>query len=170
MMKKQKIELVKGVAGELKDANGIIITGFKGLTFNQMDTIRRSIKGNGNDFRVIKNTLLKKALNSCDINKLDEYLVESTAMVLIKDDFAKAAKDVKKYSKDFPNFTVKAGYLESNVLNPSEVARIADLPSREELIAQALRTMNAPVQNFVSVLANIPRAFLNVLNAIKDQK
>ena len=170
MLKKHKIELSKGVAGELKEAKGIILTGFKGLTFKQMDTIRRSIKGNGNDFRVIKNTLLKKALNSCDINNLDEYLVESTAMVLIKDDFAKAAKDVKKYSKDFPHFTVKVGYLESNVLNAGEVGRIADLPSRDVLIAQALSSMNAPIQNYVSVLANIPRAFLNVLNAIKDQK
>jgi large subunit ribosomal protein L10 len=170
MLKQHKIEYGKGVAAELKDAKGIIVTGYKGLNFTQMDNIRRSIKGGGNDFRVIKNTILKKALKSCDIDKLDEFLVEPTAMVIVHDDFAKAAKEIKKYSKDYPLFAVKAGYMDGNAISASDVTRIADLPSREELLAKMLGSMNAPVQNFVSVLANVPRAFLNVLNAIKDQK
>lgn len=170
MLKPHKIEYAKGVAVELKEAKGIIITGYKGLNFPQMDVIRRSIKGGGNDFRVIKNTTLKKALSSCDINSLDEFLVESTAMIIVRGDFAQAAKEVKKYSKDFPLFTVKAGYMDGTALPAQDVIRIADLPSRDELLAKALGSMNAPVQNFVSVLANVPRAFLNVLNAVKDQK
>lgn len=170
MMKEHKIDYVKGVVDELKASKGIIVTGYKGLTFPQMDAIRRSIKGSGNDFRVIKNTLLKKALNSCDIDSMDDFLVESTALVIVNTDFAQAAKDIKKYAKDFEKFSIKAGYMDGVVFNEKDVVRIADLPSREELLAKMLGSMNAPVQNFVSVLANIPRAFLNVLNAIKETK
>lgn len=170
MRKEQKIELASGVAKSIKTAEGLILTSYKGLKFTQLDEIRRSIKADGNDFRVIKNTLLKKALISCDIKELDNYLAESTAVVIVQKDFAAAAKSVKKYAKDFDNFGVKAGLLDSKLLNESEIGRIADLPSREQLLAQVLATMNAPVQNFVSLLANIPRSMLNVLTAIKDQK
>ena len=175
MRKEHKIELAKGVAEEIKNAEGFILASYKGLNFPQMDTIRRSIKANGNDFRVIKNTLLKKALNRIEIDSLDGYLKQSTAMVLVRRDFAAAAKSLKKYSKDFQTkdaqpLKIKAGVLDKKALNAAEVAAIADLPSREVLLAQVLATMNAPVQNCVSLLANIPRSFLNVLNAIKDNK
>ncbi len=168
--KEQKIELAKGVAEEIANAEGLIVASYKGLTFPQMDNIRRAVKSSGNDFRVIKNTLLKKALNSRDINALDQFLTESTALVLVRKDFAAVAKEVKKYSKDYAQFAVKAGYLESKLLKKEEVIAIADLPSRDQLLAQVLATMNAPVQNFVSLLANIPRSLLNVLNALKDKK
>lgn len=170
IFKEQKIEFSKGVAESIKAAEGLIVASYKGLTFSQMDNIRRAVKGSGNDFRVIKNTLLKKSLNSCDITTLDPYLKESTALVVVRKDFAAAAKEIKKYSKDYANFAVKAGYMEGKVLSKDDVLRIADLPSREQLLSMVLATMNAPVQNFVSVLANIPRSLLNVLNGIKDNK
>lgn len=170
MRKEHKIELAKKVADEIKSAEGVIITEYKGLKFSEIDAIRSSIKKSGNDFRVIKNTLLKKALQSCEISDFDQYLVQSTALIVVKKDFAAVAKDVKKFSKDYQPFNVKAGLMESTFLSESEVLKIADLPSREQLLAQALASLNAPVQNFVSVLANIPRSFLNVLTAIKDKK
>ena len=170
MKKEQKIELAKGVANEIAGTEGMIITSYKGLTFPQMDNIRRAVKGGGNDFRVIKNTLLKKALNSCNIDVLDQFLTESTALVLVRKDFAAVAKDIKKYSKDYAQFAVKAGYLEKKLLKKEDVLAIADLPSRERLLAQLLATMNAPAQNFVSLLANIPRSLLNVLNAAKEKR
>lgn len=168
--KEQKIELSKSVAQEVFEAEGIIVTAYKGLTFPQMDNIRRAVKSKGNDFRVIKNTLLRKALNSKDVTFMDPYLKESTALVIVKKDFASTAKDLKKYAKDYPLFKVKAGILENKLLKEAEVLKIADLPSREQLLAQTLATMNAPVQNFVSLLANIPRSLLNVLNALKEKK
>ncbi|MDR0454108.1 MAG: 50S ribosomal protein L10 [Deferribacteraceae bacterium] len=170
MKKEQKVELAKGVADEITGAEGIIITSFKGLTFPQMDNIRRAVKSGGNDFRVIKNSLLKKALNSRNIDILDRFLTESTALVLVRKEFAAVAKDIKKYAKDYSQFTVKAGYLENKLLTKEEVIAIADLPSRDQLLAQLFATMNAPAQNFVSLLANIPRSLLNVLNAVKENK
>ena len=170
MKKGQKIELAKGVANEITNAEGIIITSYKGLNFPQMDNVRRAVKSGGNDFRVIKNTLLKKALNGCNIDALNQFLTESTAMVLVRKEFAAAAKDIKKYSKDYAQFAVKAGYFNNKFLSKDDVLAIADLPPREQLLAQLLATMNAPVQNFISLLANIPRSLLNVLNAVKERE
>jgi len=170
IFKEQKIEFSKGVAEQIKSSEGLIIASHDGLKFAQMDNVRRAIKDGGNDFCVIKNTLLKKALGICNVDALDPYLKESTALVVVRKDFAAVAKEIKKYSKDYAGFAVKAGLMENKVLSKDDVLRIADLPSREQLLAQTLATMNAPVQNFVSVLANIPRSLLNVLNALKDQK
>lgn len=174
MKKEQKIELVNGLSGELKKSHGVIITNYKGLTFTQMDTIRRSFKEVGNDYRVIKNTLLKKALNANDINSIDGILAEPTACIIVlNNDYAGAAKLAKKYSKQIATskfFNIKGGFFDGMTLDQTGVERIADLPSREELLAQALRSMNAPITNFVSLLANIPRGFLNVLNALKEKK
>ncbi|GAB7140215.1 50S ribosomal protein L10 [Deferribacterales bacterium RsTz2092] len=170
MKKQEKIEISKGVVEEISGAEGIVLASYKGMSFPQMDVVRRAIKGGGNDFRVVKNTLLRKALNSSKIDSLDEFLVESTVLVVVRKDFAATAKTLKKFSGDFPFLAVKAGIMDGVFLSGKEVLRIADLPSREQLLAQLFATMEAPYQNFVSLLANIPRSFLNVLNAIKGKK
>lgn len=173
MRKEQKIELVKSITAEIKESAGVIITNYKGLTFDQMDEIRRSFKEAGNDYRVIKNTLLKKALNADNITEIDYTLVEPTAIVVVKEDFAAAAKLAKKYAKDAAMskfFVIKGGYFDGMALDQSGIEKLADLPSREELLAKALGSMNAPITNFVSVLANIPRGLVQVLNALKTKK
>lgn len=173
MRKEQKIELVKKLSEEIKSSSGVIVTNYKGLTFVQMDEIRRSFKEAGNDYRVIKNTLLKKALNAENITEMDETLVEPTALVIVGEDFAAAAKLAKKYAKDAAmskSFIIKGGYFDGTALDRESIERLADLPSREELLAKALGSMNAPITNFVSVLANIPRGLVNALNALKNKK
>lgn len=173
MKKEQKIELVKAFSDNLSESKGVILANYKGLTFIQMDEIRREFKGNGNDCRVIKNTLLKKAFNAKDINSLDNLLVEPTMCITVGQDFAAAAKIAKKFGKDAAIskcFKIKGGYFDGMALDKVGVEKIADLPSREELLAKALGSMNAPITNFVSVLANIPRGLLNVLTALKDKK
>ena len=173
MKKEQKIELVQGLSNDIGNSCGVILANYKGLSFVQMDAIRRDFKSNGNDCRVIKNTLLKKAFNAKDINTMDNVLVEPTMCIIVKEDYAAAAKIAKKYSKEAAIskfFLIKGGYFDGMALDKVGVERIADLPSREELLARALGSMNAPITNFVSVLANIPRGLVNVLNALKEKK
>ncbi len=172
MKKEQKIELVKALEIELDKTTGLILTHYKGLTYLQMDSLRRSIKESGSTYRVIKNTLLSKALSAKNID-LSNMLVEPTACILINSDFAATAKVVKKFTKD-PEIgkflTIKGGYFDGAVVDSATVERIADLPSREELLARALSSLSSPVTSFVSLLSNIPRSLLNVLNALKDKK
>ncbi len=172
MKKEQKIELVKALQLDLDKTTGLILTHYKGLTYLQMDSLRRTIKESGSTYRVIKNTLLSKALVAKNID-LSSMLVEPTACILIEKDFAATAKIVKKFTKD-PEIgkflVIKGGYFDGAIVDSTTVERIADLPSRDELLARALGSLSSPVTSFVTLLSNIPRSLLNVLNALKDKK
>jgi large subunit ribosomal protein L10 len=168
--KEQKIEEAKGLAQEFKEAEGVILAAYQGLTYPQQDAVRRTVKSVGNDFKVVKNTLLKKAFANCGISGLDEYLVRSTALLLVRKDFPAAAKTMTKYAKDFAPLEIKAGYLDGKLLSAREVAVISELPSRDQLLANLFSSMNAPAQNFISVLSNVPRSLLNVLKAIGEKE
>jgi len=168
--KSDKEQLVADLTAQIKESDALFLTNYKGLTFPQLTAVRSEIKSNGSDFKVVKNTLLKIALNNNDISVMDEYLVEPTSCAIVKGDVAAAAKTIKKYAKEFDKFEIKAGYLDGNALTANDVNILADLPSREELLAKMLGSINAPVVNFVSLLANIPRSLVNVLTAVKDKK
>ncbi|MGE4266528.1 MAG: 50S ribosomal protein L10 [Deferribacterales bacterium] len=170
MKRADKEQLVNALAEQVKSADALFLANYKGLTFPQITAIRAAIKSQGSDFKVVKNTLLKIALHDNDITALDEYLKEPTTCAIVKGDVAAVAKEFKKFAKSYDKFNIKAGYLEGSRLTADDVNRLADLPSREELLAKMLGSMNAPVVNFVSLLANIPRSLLNVLNAVKDKK
>ena len=140
------------------------------MTFPQLTAVRKAVKAQGSDFKVVKNTLLKIALNNNGVDSMDSYLVEPTACAIVKGDVAAVAKQFKKFAKELDKFVIKAGYFDGAALTANDVNILADLPSREELLGKMLGSMNAPVTNFVSLLANIPRSLLNVLNAVKDKK
>jgi large subunit ribosomal protein L10 len=168
--KADKEQLVAELTAQVKECDALFLTNYKGLTFPQLTEVRKVVKSQGSDFKVVKNTLLKIALNNNGIDSMDSYLVEPTSCAIVKGDVAAVAKSMKKYAKQFDKFEIKAGYLEGNVLTANDVNILADLPSRDELLAKLLGSINAPVVNFVSLLANIPRSLLNVLNAVKDKK
>lgn len=170
MKKTDKKELVSALSEEIKSADALFLANYKGLTFPQLTAVRASLKAQGSDFKVVKNTLLKIALHNNDITALDDHMKEPTAAAIVTGDVAAAAKEFKKFAKTYDKFVIKCGYLDGNALTANDVNTLADLPSREELLAKMLGSMNAPVVNFVSLLANIPRSLLNVLNAVKDKK
>lgn len=168
--KADKAQLVADLTAQIKESDALFLTNYKGLTYVQQTAVRSEIKELGSDFKVVKNTLLKIALNNNEIDSMDSYLIEPTACAVVSGDVAAIAKIIKKYTKEFDKFEVKAGFLDGSVLTANDVNVLADLPSREELLAKMLGSMNAPVSNFVSLLANIPRSLLNVLTAVKDKK
>lgn len=170
MKKIDKEQLVAELTAQVKEADALFLTNYKGLTFPQITEVRSAVKSQGSDFKVVKNTLLKIALNNNEIDSMDSYLVEPTSCAIVTGDVAAVAKEMKKYAKQFDKFEIKAGYLDGNVLSANDVNVLADLPSRDELLAQMLRTMNGPVTNLATLLANIPRGLVNVLSALKDKK
>lgn len=170
MRRTDKEQYVQELSAKIKESEAVFLADFKGLTFPQISSVREGVKGTGNDFRVVKNTLIKIALHENEITEIDDLLAGQTVCAIVRGDVAAAAKQLKNYSKEFDKFQIKGGYLNGSVLSAADVSTLADLPSREVLLSRALASMNAPVSNFVSLLANVPRSFLNVLNAIKDNK
>lgn len=170
MKRSDKHLLVDGLKAKIGKSTAIFLADYKGCTFPELTAIRSAIKSTGNDFRVVKNRLLKIALNENGISALDGDLKEQTACTIVFGEPTEVAKLLKKFVKDYKKFEIRSGYFEGSRLSKEDVIALADLPSREELLARMLGSMNAPVKNFVSLLANIPRGFLNVLNALKDKK
>ncbi len=169
MKRTDKEKLVQDLQERVSKASAIFLANYQGMTYFELSEVRNAIKGQGSDFRVVKNRIFMRVLNANNIN-LDEALTQPTACALVYGEPTAIAKEFKKFAKEYKHFEIKAGYLDGTLLTKEEVASLADIPSKEELLAKALGSISAPTKNFVSLLANIPRSFVNVLNAIKDKK
>lgn len=172
-MNTQILEAKKQLVDELKqrgsEQSGLIFCGYSGLTVAAVSEFRAELRKLGADYKVIKNSMIRRAFS--DIEGLDEHLHWTTGVVFAGDDLAAVAKYVSKFSKDSnEKLIVKCGMMEGSLLSAAQVQAIGDLPPREVLLAQILSSLNAPVTNFVGVMAGVPRKFLYLLNALRDQK
>jgi large subunit ribosomal protein L10 len=173
MLTKQKKEkFVETISSEISGANGLILLNFKGLNFEKSNALRKSMKQQSNRYRVVKNRLLKIALEKNNINELNDLLVEETGIIFVFNNFTQLAKDIKKLIKsaDYQALKLKGAYFDGRMLTADEVLQIADLPSREELLTKMLFTLKAPISNTVYLFNNILVNLINVLNAIKENK
>ncbi len=165
-----KEQMVQKLGSNLSEIEGFILVQFKGMSFTEMSEVRQEVKALGGNFQVVKNTLLSIVLDKQGIGIDKKLLTESTALITSAGEFPAVAKVAKKVSGTSDFFKVKTGYFDGTILSSADVLTIASLPSREELLATTLATMNAPATHFVSLFANIERGLLNVLNGIKEQK
>ena len=172
LTKAKKEKLVESISVEVSKINGLILLNFKGLDFNKSNFLRNMMKKQNNRYRVVKNRLLKIALEKNSINELNELLVEETGALFVYNDFGQVAKDIKKLikSKDYGVLKIKGAYFDGKLLSSEEVLQLADLPSREILLSKMLASLKAPVTNVVYLFNNILLNFVNVLNAIKENK
>ncbi|MDH3999180.1 MAG: 50S ribosomal protein L10 [Desulfuromonadales bacterium] len=170
MNKQSKEALVAEFAEKLKVAKAAFLADYRGLDVAQADDLRNKLREAGVEYHVVKNTLLKIAAKGTDSECLEDQLSGPTAIALAQDDPVAPAKALVEFAKQNEAFELKAGVLDGKLLGLDEIKALADLPSREELLAKMLGSMSAPATNFVGVLAAVPRTFVQVLSAIKDQK
>ena len=170
MNKQSKEALVAEFAEKLKEAKAAFLADYRGLDVEQANDLRNKLREVGVEYRVVKNTLLRLAAKDTDAVCLDEHLSGPTAIALVNDDPVAPAKALVEFAKKYEIFELKAGMLEGKLLDAAAIKALSDLPSREELLGKMLGSMSAPATNFVGVLAAVPRSFVQVLAAIKDQK
>ncbi len=170
MKKQNKEEVVAEFAEKLKVTKAAFLADYRGLNVEQTNDLRRKLKDAGVEYRVVKNTLLRLAAKGTDSACLEEHLSGPTAIALVGDDPVAPAKALVEFAKQYNVFELKAGMLNGKLLGANDIKALADLPSREQLIAKMLGSLNAPASNFVGVLAAIPRSLVQVLAAIRDQK
>ena len=170
MNKQSKEELVAEFAVKLKAAKAAFLADYRGLDVDQANDLRNKLREVGVEYRVVKNTLLRLAAKDTGSACFDEYLNGPTAIALVNEDPVAPAKALVEFAKKNDVFELKAGMLDGKLLAVAEIKALAELPSREELLAKMLGSMSAPATNFVGVLAAVPRTFVQVLAAIKDQK
>jgi large subunit ribosomal protein L10 len=165
-----KEQVVADLSARLAEAKAAFLADFRGLNVEQATELRAKLREAGVDYRVVKNTLLKLASQGTDAECLTGELVGPTAIALALDDPAATAKVLTEFAKSNEKFELKSGALEGKLLSAAEIKALADLPSREEMLATMLSSMNAPLTNFVGTLAAVPRSMVTVLAAIRDQK
>jgi large subunit ribosomal protein L10 len=135
-----------------------------------MNDLRRKLRSSEAEYRVVKNSLLVRASEDSDAALIKDYFKGPTAVALSYDDQVGPAKVLTEFLKDNDKFKIKAAVMNGRLLDLNDIKALSNLPSREALLGQLLSVMNGVPTSFVRALSDIPRKFLNVLNAIKDQK
>ncbi|WP_320130048.1 50S ribosomal protein L10 [uncultured Sphaerochaeta sp.] len=147
-----KEEAVKALKDEFSQYSGYIFTDYRGMTVEQITTLRRTLLKKNAAYRVVKNRFAKIALEQLD-NKADDQLIGPTAIALVRGDVANlVAKDLFQASKDGSPIQIKGAMLDGKFLNPSQVEAFSKLPTKLELIASLMGTMKAPVQKLAATL------------------
>lgn len=170
MNKTQKEQQVAELRERLSGVPAVFLADYRGINVDQATTLRAKLRAVGVDYRVVKNTLLSLAAKDTDTAALDPFLAGPTAAAFSGEDVAAAAKVLTEFAKAVEKFELKGGVMGGKVLSVDDIKALSSLPSREELLAKMLGSLNAPASNFVGLMAAIPRSLVNVLTAIKDQK
>ncbi|MBT4723079.1 50S ribosomal protein L10 [Candidatus Falkowbacteria bacterium] len=169
--KQQKEEIIKTLVGRIQNAKLAVLTDLEGLTVNDSQELRDKCKENQIELISAKKTLIQKALEESKVEGLDiKALKGSISVVTSQDDEVTPAKIIKDFSKDHESVVFRAGVLEGKIVDEATLKQLASLPSKEELLAKMVGSLNAPISGFVNVLAGNLRNLVNVLNAIKDNK
>jgi large subunit ribosomal protein L10 len=166
----EKEQFVQEMAERLQNTTATFLADYRGIDVEQATRLRRELTQAGVEYRVVKNNLLKLAAKGTPAEALQEFCAGPSAIALSGADPVAPAKILSKFAKDVAAFELKAGTLGGKLMTVADITALAELPSREELLAKALSCMNAPVSNFVGTLAAIPRSLVQVLNAIGQSK
>lgn len=165
----QKQAVVAEVSKQLAGAQAVILAEYRSITVRDMTELRRKARGSGVYLRVLKNTLARRAVADTPFKGLTEKMVGPLAYGISRDPVA-AAKVLQGFAKDHEKFVIKAGAMPNVVMSAREVAELAKLPSRQELLAQLAATLQAPIAKFVRTLNEVPGKFARTLAAVRDSK
>jgi len=156
MARPEKTAAVAEIVESFNEAAGAVLTEYRGLTVKQLQELRRSLGENAN-YAVVKNTLAKIAANQVGIDGFDDLLAGPTAIAFINGDVVEAAKGLRDFAKANPALVIKGGVLDGNILDAKEIAKLADLESREVLLGKLAGAMLASLSQAVYLL-NAPLA------------
>ena len=164
-----KKTVVAEVSTQLAKAKAIIIAEYRGLEVGHMTQLRTKARQSGVYFRVIKNSLARRVVADTPFAELSKHMVGPLAYCIGSDPVA-AAKVLHEFAKDNDKLVIKAGAMANLVMSEKDVANLATMLSREELLSKLLGTMQAPIVNFVRTLNEVPTKFVRGLAAVRDQK
>ena len=148
----QKEEEVKELAAKMKDASVVILVNYRGINVADDTALRKSVRATGAEYAVIKNNITRRALAENGITELDEALVGPTAVIIAQEEYLPALKAIYKFAKANEFYTIKGGVLEGKVSTVEELTTLAQLPSREELIAKLAGCLLANVSKLAATL------------------
>jgi len=165
----QKQAVVAEVSVQLARAQAVILAEYRSIAVKDMTELRKKARGSGVYLRVLKNTLARRAVAGTPFKGLTEKMVGPLAYGISSDPVA-AAKVLQEFARDHDKFVIRAGAMPNVVLSAREVVELAKMPSRQELLAKLVATLQAPIAKFVRTLNEVPGKFARTLAAVRDQK
>lgn len=166
----QKEQAVAEVADKMKRAQCMVIVDYRGLTVDEVTKLRTEFRNAGVEYRVIKNNMLKRAADSLELADIDQYFVGPTAVAFGYEDPVSPAKIMCKFRKDTDKTQIKGGVLDGKPIDEAEVINLSKLPSKEELLAKMLGSLNAPITKFALALSAVPKGLAVALGQVVEQK
>jgi large subunit ribosomal protein L10 len=165
----EKVAVVEEVRSKLDSSSAAILTEYRGLKVKELADLRRSLRAVGGDYKIYKNTLVRFAARDLGLDELESLLEGPTAIAFVEGDAVDVAKALRDFARTNPNLVVKGGVLGSSILSAKDAGALADLPSREVLLARIAGGLAAPLVQFAGLLQALPRNFAYGLKALIDQ-
>ncbi len=166
----EKVAVVAEVRQKIDAAQAVLVTEYRGMSVTQLAGLRNALRPADAEYKVYKNTLVRRAAEEAGIDGLSAQLVGPCGVTFVNGDIAAAAKALRDYAKTNPLLVIKGGALGTTALSAADVQALADLPSREVLLAQLAGAFQAPMTKMAGLLQALPRNFAYGLKALIDQR
>ena len=170
MKKTDKEKIVADLHQRLTRSQAVFVTDFTGLNVESINKLRRDLKQRGDEYRVVKKTLLRRASQETPVSAIEDLLVGPCGITISYGDPVASAKLLADFAKDREKFAFKGGVLQGRPISAEDVGQLAKMPSREILLGQLLSALVAVPTGLVSTLSAIIQKFLLTLKAVEDQK
>jgi len=170
MPRPEKVQAVADIKERIEGAQAVFLAEYAGLSVKHQQTLRRELRANGAEFKVVKMTLARLATGELGIDSLDELLLGPTGLAFADGDPVGAAKVLKDFAKEHDVFLIKGGLLGFEFLSPEKIAELADIEPREVLLAMLAGAMKAPMANLAALLAALPRNTASALQQLLEKK
>lgn len=168
--KAQKNEKIEEIKETMSKAKVAIVTDYRGLTVSEITDLRRRLQKENGEYAVVKNTLAIKAVEGTEYADLAQFLEGPTALAIGFEDQVSPAKVVAKFIKETKKAEIRGAVLDGNALDAKEVEQLAKLPSKEELFAKMLGSINSPASGIVGCVSGVMSALVRATDQVRQQK
>ncbi len=170
MPRPEKVQAVAEIKERLEQAQAVFLAEYAGLSVKQQQTLRRGLREGGAEFKVVKMTLARRAAAELELTDLDELFLGPTGIAFADGDPVTAAKALKDFAKENEAFAIKGGMLGPEFLSPERISELAEIESRDVLLAKIAGAMQAPMANLAGLLEALPRNLASAMQQLVEKK